>query len=724
MRVPFAVPTARPGRAGRRPCRRRPPGQSRARALSALLALTAGLFAASAGGRSGSVARAADPPYLDPTQPVPVRVADLLSRMTLAEKVGQLTQAERGAVTGDPSLVATWRLGSLLSGGGSVPSPNTPQAWADMVDRFQAAALTTPLRIPLLYGVDSVHGHGNLAGATVFPHNVGLGATADPALVEEVERVAAAETRATGPQWAFGPCICVARDLRWGRSYESFGEDPALVTALTTGIDGLQGPAGGGLAANDRVLAAAKHFGGDGDTEYGTSTTGNYRIDQGVTVTSRPDFERIDLAPYVAAVRDRHTGTVMPSFSSVDFTEDGVGNPTKVHASTSLLTGTLKNQLGFDGFVITDWEAIHQLPGDFATQVRTAVNAGSDMFMEPTGYQNFETTLIAEVTAGRVPMARIDDAVGRILAKKFQLGLFEHPFTDRTHLAEVGSAAHRAVARRAVAASQVLLQNRDAVLPLTGTERIYLAGSNADNIGNQAGGWTVTWQGRSGNTIPGSTIRAGIGQVAPNARVTFSRDASTPTAGNGVGIVVVGETPYAEGMGDVGVNGHTLALSTSDRTAIDRVCDTISRCAVLVVAGRPQIVTDKLAKIDALVASWLPGSEGAGVADVLFGRTPFTGRLPQTWPRSEAQEPTNVGDAGYDPLFPYGWGLRAGPAGVRPRTDAVVSAARDVAEAALIGGAPPAASAAFAAAAHELAAGHPDTAAVLFRRAAGSTSDR
>jgi beta-glucosidase len=352
----------------------------------------------------------------------------------------------------------------------------------------------------------------------------------------------------------------------------------------------------------------------------------------------------------------------MPSFSSIDFTEDGTGNPTKVHASANLLTTTLKGQLGFDGFVITDWEAIHQLPGDFATQVRTAVNAGADMFMEPTGFASFESTLTAEVNAGRVSVSRINDAVSRILTRKFQLGLFEHPLTDRTHLAEVGSAAHRAVARRAVAESQVLLQNRDNVLPLAGTERIYLAGSNADDLGNQAGGWTVSWQGRSGSTYPGTSIRAGIAAVAPQARVTFSRTASASTAGNDVGIVVVGETPYAEGMGDVGVNGHTLSLSAADRTAIDRVCTTIPRCAVLVVAGRPQIVTDKLGEIDALVASWLPGSEGAGVADVLFGRVPFTGRLPVSWPRSEAQEPINVGDASYDPLFPFGFGLGAGPA--------------------------------------------------------------
>jgi beta-glucosidase len=618
----------------------------------ALTAVVLSMFAA-----AGRPAIAAPLPYQDPSLPVATRVADLLARMTLAEKVGQMTQAERGAVTATPSLVATWQLGSVLSGGGSAPSPNTPQAWADMVDRFQAQALTTRLAIPLLYGVDSVHGHGNLLGATIFPHNIGLGATRDPALVTQVEQVVAAETRASGPQWTFAPCVCVARDDRWGRTYESFGEDPALVASMAAAIDGFQGPAAGGLAANDRVLATAKHYAGDGDTRYGTSTTSNYRIDQGVTVTDRASFDRVDLTPFAAAVRDRHVGAVMPSFSSVDWTDDGTGNPVKMHANRELITDVLKGQLGFDGFVITDWEAIHQLPGDFATQVRTAVNAGSDMFMEPTGYQTFENTLTSEVSAGRVPMARIDDAVRRILTKKFQLGLFEHPFTDRTHLAEIGSAAHRAVARRAVAASQVLLQNRDRALPLAGTERIYLAGSNADDLGNQAGGWTVSWQGASGATYPGTTIRQGISQVAPNAKVTFSRTASAPTAGNDVGIVVVGETPYAEGMGDVGVNGHTLSLSAADRTAIDRVCGAISRCVVLVVSGRPLIVTDRLAQADALVASWLPGSEGAGVADVLFGRTPFTGKLPVSWPRTEAQEPINTGDATYDPLFPYGFGL-------------------------------------------------------------------
>jgi beta-glucosidase len=555
----------------------------------------------------------------------------------------------------------------VLSGGGSTPTPNTPEAWADMVDAFQAQALRTRLQIPLIYGVDSVHGHGNLVGATVFPHNIGLGAARDPRLVEQVEHVTAEETRATGPQWVFAPCLCVARDLRWGRTYESFGEDPSLVTKMATAIDGFQGPRAKDVADRDRVLATAKHYAGDGDTEFG-SAAGDYTIDQGITVTSRRDFARIDLAPYVPAVRRHRVGTVMPSFSSVDWTEDGVGNPLKMHAHRELIAGVLKGKIGFDGFVISDWEGIHQIPGSFATQVRTGVNAGIDMFMEPFSYQDFETTLLAEVAAGRVSTARIDDAVRRILTKKFQLGLFERPFTDRTNLSQVGSAEHRALARSAAARSQVLLKNEGRVLPLSGKERIYVAGSNADDIGNQAGGWTVQWQGQSGDIIPGNTILEGIRQVAPGAQVTFSEDASAPTAGNDVGVVVVGETPYAEGFGDVGGpqwqdNGvprppKDMLLSAADRTAVDRVCGTIDRCVVLVVSGRPLIVTDQLAKIDALVASWLPGSQGEGVADVLFGRQRFTGRLPQTWPRSLAQEPINVGDRNYRPLYPYGWGLR------------------------------------------------------------------
>jgi beta-glucosidase len=585
-------------------------------------------------------------PYLDASKPVDDRVNDLLSRMTLAEKIGQMTQAERLALDA-PSDIATYGLGSILSGGGSTPTPNTPQGWADMVDGFQTQALASRLQIPIIYGVDAVHGHNNVTGATLFPHNIGLGAAHDPALVEQAGAVTAVETKSTGVPWAFAPCLCVSRDERWGRTYESFGEDPALVIKDETIIDGLQ---------DNGVLATAKHFAGDGGTTYGSSTTGTYKIDQGVTPLA--DMATLHLPPFAEAVK-RGVGSVMPSYSSVAYPD---GTTVKMHANGDLINGWLKQQQGFDGFVISDWQAIDQIPGDAASDVRTSINAGLDMIMVPYEYQSFESTLTAEVAAGRVPQARIDDAVKRILREKFKLGLFEHPFADRSHQADFGGAAHRAVARKAAAESQTLLKN-DGVLPLSKSAHVYVAGSNADDIGNQSGGWTITWQGGSGTTTTGATsILSGIKDK--DANVTYSKDASASTAGSDVGVVVVGETPYAEGVGDIGNGRADLSLSAADRTAIDRVCGAM-KCAVLVVAGRPQLVGDKLSKIGALVASWLPGSEGEGVADTLFGDTPFTGRLPLSWPKSMAQLPINVGDASYDPQFPYGWGLRTDSARAR-----------------------------------------------------------
>ena len=475
-----------------------------------------------------SADRTAEPAYRNAKLTTQQRVADLLARMTTAEKIGQMTQAERIDVDADPTLITTYGFGSILSGGGSTPASNTPEAWADMVDRYQAAALETRLGIPLLYGVDSVHGHGNLLGATVFPHNIGLGATRDADLVEKIGHITAIETRATGPQWAFAPCVCVARDDRWGRTYESFGESPKLVKKLETVIDGLQGGPGD-LKRPDRVLASAKHFAGDGLTTYGTPT-GDYTVDQGIDQVSRGEFKRLALAPYVPAVKKHRVGSVMPSFSSVDWTEDGLGNPVKMHANQELITGWLKRQQGFDGIVISDWRAIRQLPGTYIEQVEASVNAGVDMFMEPIqapnnpdGWDAFIPALTSLVADGSVPMSRIDDAVSRILAAKFELGLFEHPFTDRRNIDTVGSRAHRKVARKAVAESQVLLKNRKGTLPLDSGRKqpVYVAGSNADNIGNQAGGWTLTWQGGSTNVIPGQTVLDAV-RATSRSRVQFS----------------------------------------------------------------------------------------------------------------------------------------------------------------------------------------------------------
>jgi beta-glucosidase len=590
-------------------------------------------------------------PYLNSRLPVKKRVADLLSRMTLAEKTGQMTQAERGAVGTGADITAD-DLGSLLSGGGSTPTPNTAEAWAKMIDSFQLRARATRFQIPLIYGVDAVHGHNNLVGATIMPHNIGIGATRDPGLAQRTGAVTAAEVRATGIPWDFAPCLCVTRDERWGRSYESFGEDPALVESMETVIQGLQGARSGkDLDRNDKVLATAKHFLGDGGTAYGSSTTGTYTIDQGVTTVTRQQLDAVHLAPYKSAV-DRGVGTVMPSYSSLDVVGDGLG-PVKMHARADMINGVLKQRLGFDGFVISDWNGIDQIPGDYASDVRASVNAGVDMVMAPYAYKDFHTALVQEVRAGRVSEKRIDDAVSRILTQKFRLGLFEKPYADTSGASRIGSAGYRAVAREAAAESQVLLKNSGGLLPLKKSQKVYVAGSNADDIGNQSGGWTVTWQGASGDITPGTTILEAMRRKSP--ALTYSKDASAPTGGYDVGVVVVGETPYAEGVGDVG-NGHDLELSAADRAAVDKVCAAM-KCAVLIVSGRPQLIGDRLGDIDALVASWLPGTEGDGVADVLYGKRPFTGRLPVTWPRSEAQLPINVGDPTYDPQFPYGWGL-------------------------------------------------------------------
>ncbi|MFF1815958.1 glycoside hydrolase family 3 N-terminal domain-containing protein [Kribbella sp. NPDC058245] len=603
-----------------------------------------------------------DLPYLNPKLPVQKRVDDLLSRMTLAEKIGQMTQAERNALK-SRSDISTYALGSLLSGGGSVPSPNTPASWAAMIDTFQRSAQATRLQIPLIYGVDAVHGHNNVVGATILPHNIGLGATRDPDLARRTGEVTATEVRATGIPWDFAPCLCVVRDDRWGRAYEGFGEDPALVNSMATVITGMQGKADGSQLKNkDRVLASAKHYAGDGGTTYGSSTTGGYKLDQGITQVTREELERLHLSQFQTAV-DLGVGTVMPSFSSVSI--DGAP-PVKMHGNDELINGVLKKRMGFDGFVISDWQAIDQLPGDYPSDIRTSINAGLDMIMVPSRYQEFTEGLTAEVGAGWVALSRIDDANRRILGEKFKLGLFEHPYSDQSQLSTVGSAAHRAVGREAAAKSQVLLKNEGNLLPLASTSKVYVAGSNANDLGNQLGGWSITWQGKSGATTTGTTILDGIKQVVPTA--TFSADASAPLEGHDVGVVVVGERPYAEGVGDVG-NGHDQLLTAADKAAVDKVCGAMN-CVVLTVSGRPEVVSDQLGKINALVASWLPGTEGAGVADVLFGKKPFSGRLPVSWPRTEAQQPINVGDASYDPQYPFGWGLTTQAAARQKLTDA------------------------------------------------------
>ncbi|MGD8683657.1 MAG: glycoside hydrolase family 3 protein [Chloroflexota bacterium] len=569
-------------------------------------------------------------------RPACTSVQGCLEQMTLDEKIGQMTQANHRALASD-SDIADYALGSLLAGGGGSPATgNSPQDWADMVDRYQAVATSTRLGIPIIFGIDAVHGHNNVSGATIFPHNIGLGATRNPELVRQIGEITAREVYATGIPWSFSPCLCVARDERWGRTYESFGEDPGIASMMTTYIDGLQGT---DLGAPNTILATAKHWVGDGGTTGG--------IDQGDTQVDEEELRSIHVAPYIDAI-ERDVGAVMPSFSS--------WNGEKLHGHEYLLTDVLRTELGFDGFVISDWAGIDQLPGDYASDVRTAINAGIDMVMVPDDYRRFIDTLRAEVEAGNIPMERIDEAVSRILEAKFALGLFERPFADRTHIDDVGSSAHRDVARQAVRESLVLLKN-DGVLPLPREDvEILVAGGHADNIGNQSGGWTIGWQGMSGDITPGTTILEAIeATVGAGATVTYDRRADGEISGD-LGVVVVGELPYAEGQGD----SWDLALSASDVGVIERVCDAMP-CVVVLVSGRPMIITDLLPTTDAFVAAWLPGTEGQGVADVLFGDSDFSGTLPMTWPRDLDQVPINVGDADYDPLFPFGFGLRYEP---------------------------------------------------------------
>jgi beta-glucosidase len=583
-----------------------------------------------------TAASAAGEPYRDPSLPVATRVADLLSRMSLDEKLGQMTQAERASVT--PAQITQFRLGSVLSGGGSAPSPNNATSWANMIDNFQSGAQATPLQIPLIYGADAVHGNNNVLGATMFPHNIGLGATRNPTLAQDIGRAVAEEVTGTGIDWDFAPCLCVARNDRWGRTYESFGEKPELPASMSTIVTGLQGSTLGGPAS---VLATAKHYVGDGGTTNGT--------DQGNTQISESELRAIHLPPFQAAVQ-RGVGSIMVSFSS--------WNGSKVHGNQFLITTLLKGELGFSGFVVSDWNGIDQIDGATglsATDVRTAINAGIDMAMEPTAWQTFISLLRTEVQAGRVPMSRIDDANRRILTKKFELGLFERPLADRTFTSTVGNAAHRALARQAVAQSQVLLKNANNVLPLArDNNKIFVAGKSADNIGLQSGGWTISWQGASGNTTPGTSILQGIrNTVGSSTTVTFNANGTGIDSSYRVAVAVIGENPYAEGMGD---RPNGMGLDSTDLNTLTTLRNAGVSVVVVLVSGRPLDIAAQLANWNALVEAWLPGTEGQGVADVLFNVVAPTGTLPVTWMQSASQEPINDGD-GKTALFPYGFGL-------------------------------------------------------------------
>lgn len=594
-------------------------------------------------------------------------VRELLSEMTLAEKVGQMTQPDWKSLQSLDDIENLF-LGSVLCGGSSDPdSGNSRESWQGMHDRAQKKALETRLAIPLLFGVDAVHGHNNVLGAVVFPHNIGLGCARDPELIERIGRVTAEETRATGIQWTFAPCVAVPRDLRWGRTYEGFSEDPHLVAVLgEAAVRGLQGDR---LAGRESVLACAKHFVGDGGTAF-RSTIARGLLDQGDTRVDEAALRSFHMAGYPPAI-DAGVGTVMPSYSS--------WNGVKCTGSKELLTHILKDELGFAGFIISDYNAIDQLvppsdtsqvlasnnasgqvdSRDYKKCVEIAINAGVDMVMVTGKYRNYVRYLIELVNEGKVPMSRIDDAVTRILRVKLAMGLLDkHPDLAVTpkEVAEFGSAGRREVAREAVRRSLVLLKNEQRVLPVSReAARIHVTGRGADDLGMQCGGWTVDWQGRRGEvTSGGTTILEAIRQAAGgDTEVTSSKDGSG-AVGADLAIVVIGEEPYAEMEGDT----ESLDLAPEDVAAVAAAKKAGVPVIVVVLSGRPLILGDVLEKADAVVAAWLPGTEGSGVADVLFGDHEPTGRLSFGWPRSMKQVP--LGHSMEEPknlLFPLGYGL-------------------------------------------------------------------
>ncbi len=572
--------------------------------------------------------------YLDTTATLQERVDDLLGRMLLPEKAGQMTQASWKAVKPVSNMV-NYNLGSLLNGGGDAPPNNSPSGWADMYESFQTEALKTRLKIPMLYGTDAVHGHNNLKGAVIFPQNIGMGCTRNDGLVEAAARITAIEVAASGVDWTFAPCIAVPQNERWGRTYEGFSEDPELVAKM--GAAAIRGYQGASLSDSTSILACAKHYVGDGGTQSG--------IDQGNTILDETDLRRIHLAPYVDAV-EVGVGSVMASYNS--------WNGAKLHGHEYLLTTVLKEELGFDGFIVSDWSAIDQLPGDYLSDIETSINAGIDMVMVPNQYTSFHKNLVSLVLDGKISWDRIDDANRRILAQKFKLGLFEHPWPKRTMADLVGSEPHRELARQCVRESLVLLKNKNRVLPVAKDAiHIHVAGSSADNLGYQCGGWTINWQGGSGNITTGTTTLEAIQTVA-NGRVTFTETGYSEDAdGAEVAIVVIGESPYAEGAGDRG----ELKPEQEQIEMVRSLYDKGFKVVTVLLSGRPLLLEELWHYSDAVIAAWLPGTEAAGLTDILFGDYEPSGKLSYTWPATMEQIPVNIGDSDYDPFLPYGFGI-------------------------------------------------------------------
>jgi len=579
--------------------------------------------------------------YLDPSLSTKDRVSDLLGRMTLEEKAGQMVQGVIGTATAlDMTKLG---LGSVLSGGGAVPDGNTIEAWQDLVANYQEGAMKTRLQIPFLYGIDAVHGHSNVYGAVVFPQNIGLGAANDTVLMYDMGAAVAEEMKLTHTLWNFSPCVAVAQDPRWGRTYESYSSDPSIVSALAEAY--IKGQSDHGISAT------AKHYAGDGGTVFGTGEGSNL-IDRGDTQLTEEQFRAIHLAPYKLLV-DAGVKVIMASFSSF--------NGTKMTENKYYLTDVLKNEFGFKGFIVSDWEATAGLSGDsFGQNVANAVNAGADMLMEPYKYADARMAIIDGVNEGTISIERVNDAVSRILTVKFDMGLFEDPYMKnlKTEVDTLGSAKYRDISKKLVEKSLVLLKNEGSVLPLTSGQKIFVTGPAVNDIGVQCGGWTKTWQGltdvsNSGKITQGTTILEGLQSYAAVNNIEIITDSNRASEADVV-ILAIGEIPYAEFVGDSADLSLTGATGLpGNKEAISMVYSLNKPTVTLVVAGRQVMINSYMDQWDAVVMCYLPGSEGGGVASVLAGETDFTGKLPMPWYR----DVSDIGTGTKDLLFEKGFGL-------------------------------------------------------------------
>jgi beta-glucosidase len=584
--------------------------------------------------------------YLDSEASNEARVADLLSYMTLEEKIGQMALVEKNSIK-NISDIGDFNLGALLSGSGAKPEENTVSGWKKMTDTYQTEATKSRLGIPLLYGSDAIHGHAHVPEATVFPHMIGLGATGNPELVRKIAAATANEMLATGVNWNFAPNLDTPQDIRWGRVYETFSDDPDLVSQLGAAfVDGLQS------SGQYRVLSTPKHFVGLGGMGWNTSLNTNFKIDQGVTPADDALLQEVYLPPFAAAV-DAGALSVMVGLNTW-------GDKRTVRQKY-LLTDVLKKQLGFRGFIVSDWYGVHEGTRSSFLATVSAINAGVDMVMLPFDYEMFIRHMKWANRLGLISDTRIDDAVSRILYAKVSLGLFDANVRNQP-TADIPNKTHHTLARTAVSESLVLLRNEDSLLPIdTTTNRIRVAGSAADNVGKQMGAWSIEWQGIDGNWPSDSTsILAGIKEVAgPRTRIEYEKTGvfASDTTKAEIGIAVVGESPYAEGWGD----NPSPTLSAEDMDAIKNLQQSSDAVVVILVTGRPLIITDEIDNWDAVVTAWLPGSEGAGVADVLFGKQDFTGTLPLHWPAQLEQLPISADGKTRDGsavLFPRYFGLK------------------------------------------------------------------